>query len=619
MQSTCAAFVLLLCALATSTVVSAAARKSDYSARLVAGKENRDIFGDLLGYYIFAEAGAIVTPAPQWEIFLRNQKQTIREALPAKVASSHREKIKANGDTASISQTITVESSDTPHFARNSYLSWTTVSHPAGSAPVRGTKAVGANTDSRFVISDWVFPLPGRYNMLMNATMYWGAHAKWNVTVNVDHQPGRIVMTQFPAGYNGSAMTTEPQAQLEDLLGNPARSSSSIVTFTVLTGPTGYAVLGTASTYPDASGKVQLPNVILSQPGLYVVYLAAALTDGTTIRTATFSLTVQRALPTSIVIIQKSSGVTRAVFFTTPTYRITDQIGFSQDTRVNITLTLGLNNPSIVYQGQDTIGALSGVTSRVQTGFDFTFPGLAINLPGNYEIVATLYLDGDVFLQITHGVVMADMPTFDLPVPLEVNTIGVITLHGAQPQIQPLRIKMSNELECISSASDVATWPAEASTVTTERNVSFVPFASGTGKYVCLGVPTQSAYVPLLKLYEPAFNEPYPLDYTFEITGVSTCKSLTNTDEYLYRTAGWVTAKAERSYGCNLQPPVSGTIAPCDCFFILACSTFTDQSFTPPGLDIGMCVCCRGWVLAAACVSTAAFFVLIMYVIFVFV
>ncbi|CUG31617.1 transmembrane protein, putative [Bodo saltans] len=612
---------MIAIAVLCSSVEATKVFRSPYSARLVAGKENRDVFGDLLNYYIFAEAGAVVTPAPQWEIFLRGQKQTITEALPAKVASSHREKIKANGDTATISQTLTVEesNSDTKHFARKSYLSFTTISHPAGSAPVRGTTHLASNSDSRFVLSDWLFPLPGRYNMMMNATMYWGAQARFNVTVNVDHQPGRIVMTQYPVGYNGSAMTTEPQAQLEDLLGNPSRSDTCIVTFTVLTGPTGYLVQGTASTYPDDTGKVQLPNVILSQPGLYVVYLLAALTDGTTIRTSTFSFTVARALPTSIVIIQQATGVTRAVFFTSPIYRIRDQIGFSQDTRVNITLALGLNSPSVTYKGEDTIAVLEGVNSRTQTGFDFVFPALSINLPGNFEIVATLYLDGESFLQITFGLVVADLPTFNLPAPLEVNTVGVLTLYGSQPLIQPLYIKMSNEIGCTTSASDVATWPKESSTVITTRNVSFVPFSSGTNKYLCIGVPTQAAYIPLLLLYEPAFNEPYPLAYTFDITGVSTCQDLSNTDEYLYRTAGWTTATAGRAYGCFLTPPVSGTIAPCDCFFILSCTSFSDQSFTPPGLDIGMCVCCKGWVLVAACVSTAAFFALMMYVIYVFV
>lgn len=611
-------YVVLYVALFLLPSSDAAIERSPYTARLVAGKENRNVFGDLLNYYIFAEAGAVVTPVPQWEIFLRNQKQTIREALPAKVAAPRRERMKANGDTATISETITVEdsSSSTLHAARNSYLTWRTLSQPIGSPPVRGTKSVAANADSRFVLRDWVFPLPGRYNMLMNATLYWGASVRFNLTVNVDHQPGRIVMTQYPAGYNGSFLTTVPQAQLEDLLGSPARVSSPIVTFKVLSGPAGYVVRGTASTHPDATGKVQLSNVVLSEPGLYVVFLLAELTDNTTIQTSTFSLTVQRALPTSIVTLVPSSGVTRAVFFTTPTYRIRDQVGFSRDTRVNITVSLGLNNPSIVYQGQDTIAVLSGVTSRVQSGFDFTFPGLAINLPGNYELVATLYLDGESFLQVKHGVVMADLPTFTIPAALEVNTISIIVLLGAQPTRQPLYLKMSNEVACESSASDVATWPAEPNTVITSRNVSFVPFVSGKGKYLCIGIPSQTAFIPLLKLYEPAFNEPYPLDFTFEITGVSTCKTLTNTEEYLYRTAGWLTAQADRSYGCNLEPPVSGTIAPCDCFFILACSTFTDGSFTPPGLDIGMCVCCKGWVLALACASTAAFFTGLMYVIF---
>lgn len=608
-------FVCLECVL----VVPCSARlRSPYRPRLVGGKESRNAFGDLLGYYIFAEAGAVVTPAPQWEIFLGAQRQTIFENVAPRVAAPSRRRVRPlTNKTYTTSPSLSLKSNSlTLHNRRETIMTWSTISHPFGAPPVRGTRRVAATPNNRVSMTDWVFPIPGYYNMLMNVSLFWGAQTTFNVSLYVDPQPGRIVMRQFPAGYNGSFLTTAPQAQLEDLLGNPVRVSTPVVAFTVLNGPTGYRVLGTPSAFPDRTGLVRLSQVVLTLPGRYVVSLVARLTDNTTIQTPSFSLTVQRALPTNIIIITPPSGVTRAVFFTTPRYRIVDQVGFSQDSRVNMTIKIGLNEPSVVYSGQDTVAHMQGVLSRVQAGFDFVFPDVSIDLPGNYEVVATLYMDGEVLLETKSGLVLGDLPTFSVVDLVEVNTISRLLVMGSRPPTQPLYLKMSNELACQSSASDVALWGPEASPFVSQRNVSFVPFVSGRGKYLCIGVPSQTDFIPLLLNYEPAFNEPFPLQYTFEITGVSTCKTLTNTDVFLYRLAGWTTAATGRSYGCHLSPPVSGTIAPCDCFFILTCVEFRHSSFTPPELDIGLCVCCKGWVSIIAAVSTAGFFAGILYVIY---
>jgi hypothetical protein len=137
--------------------------------------------------------------------------------------------------------------------------------------------------------------------------------------------------------------------------------------------------------------------------------------------------------------------------------------------------------------------------------------------------------------------------------------------------------------------------------------------------YLCISVPSQTAYIPLLTYYLPAFNEPFPLDYTFSIVGVASCVKISPTDAYLYAKAGWTDVEVGRAYGCHLVPPVIGTISPCTCPVGLTCQSYAQDVFTPPGLDIGRCVCCQPWVLAIAGILGSAFYLGLLYLVYAYV
>ena len=558
---------------------------SNVKAVLQSGRNDTTDAGVFKNYYIYAEAGALVDPAPVFAL------QSTSTAGNVSTVVVYNETLLGLDPQAQSNMTVTV------------------LSHPPlGTTIITSPSVIYANAQNQFVVNNLVLPVAGRYNIrfVVNCKTL-NRSLTFNYTIPVNKQPQQVLVTQQPAGYNGSALSPEPQGQLADFLNSPVRTYTPNISLVVIAGPDGGVPEWDCVVSPNFDGAIRFPNCSLSQPGTYTWALRAHLTDGTFITSSFNILTVERAVPVGIVPITQIKGVTRAVFFAVPRYRIVDQLGWSIDKRTNLTLSIGVNNPTVTYQGQDTLAQFVGITSVTQTGFDFVFPGLSIDLPGTFQIVATLYLSGEFLMQSSYTIQLGDLPTFTANV-FQVNRQSNLTLYGFQPDTQPLFLVMSSDITCKTPASNVVQW-AKATNIITQQlfNIYFTPFVAGSKMYLCLQLPSQTDYVPLLQRYLPAFDEPYPLNYFLTIVGVDTCVPLTSQQAFYYNAANWTTAVQGRRYGCNLSPPVQGTIPPCACPIIYFCGKFTNEVFTPPGLDIGMCQCCKAPVLALACSLSCGF------------
>lgn len=591
-------------------------------ARLAGGRAVLDRFGDVINYVIFAEERAVVSPAPQFEVWQGGRKRSLVEEIIRVPRVRHPMRVRHRKNT-SISVTFTDtridpnQRTETVHVERFSYMSWFTLSTPRGAGSPHGTGRVQAAAQSAFVLRDLVFPLAGRYNLGFNATLYTGEKLRFNHTVIVDKQPQEVRLSTFPVGYNGTAMSPAPSAQLTDWLGNTIRTSTALIQLSVLSGPQGFELLGATRLQTTSDGTARFADAIPTLPGRYVFQFDALLSDKSVLNSVAFTVDIQKALPQRIVVLQNTFGIAGFRFFNQPAFSIRDAKGPSHDPRTNITVSLGLNLPSIRYEGLNTVGVLTGTTTAMPVNYTYAFTDLVIDLPGAYELNVVLGLDGDPYLVTTVRLSILDQPTFEATA-LQVNTIGSITIYGDRPDTDPVYLKLSVDERCLTTISDPVYWrrPANSDKV---RNISFVPYGSGDAVYVCMKLPTQTDYVPLVQNYVPRSNELYPRILTFAITTVSECQPLTSIQAYQYKLVGWESATSGRRYGCRLTPPASGTIPPCECPAILSCEGFRHRLFTPPNLDIGQCVCCKQSIMVAAGTVTAVFLATLLAVIYHFV
>lgn len=582
---------------------------------LTAGKPLVDKIGKKTTYHWYAEERAVVTPTPVLEIQdLKGNKLFLHDVFPALPKARESKKFAANGRTLTRTKTVVDPNWETPtaRVVRYSRLQWWVASKPAGAGDVAGQKIVEATEAHQFILPGMKFPLSGYYNVRFNVSRYNGGNWMWNQTIYVDKQPQKMTFESVPQGYNGTALDPAPEITLRDFVDNPIYTSTPLVTLVAMSVPDGATVAGSLQKRATL-GSASFKDIIVSLPGTYAFRFDALLSDGSTLRTIPFLVNVKKAIPVEIVLVQPPNAVTRFIMLQNPVYRIRDARGFVDDARCNLSVALGFNEPSVRYVGLSSLGKLWGTTKLGQTNYSFTFTDLMIDLPGTYEIEATLTLDGEVILTRVDRFQVADLPTWEVT-SLTVNTIGNVEFFGLRPNSDLVRVKLSSDDQCITDASDRVTWTREGPFVVA-RNISFVPYKEGI-VYFCMQLQSQKTYVPLLQRYLPSFNELFPLVYTFTITDVASCRPLDAIETILYQRAGWDTAQENRRYGCNLKPPASGTIPPCTCPAILACQEFRHKSFQPPNLNIGRCVCCKPWVMGVAGSCTALFLLGLLFVIY---
>lgn len=583
--------------------------------RLVSGGITARAFAEQV---FFGEERAPILPGLEFEV--RNRVGDVREALCGTVGI--------------------------PEQTKCSTLSWYPVSMPERAGGVKGKNtAIVANAGNRFVFPDLIFPEKGVYNILFNISMFNGIKFKYNRTFVVNPQPSQLVMALCkptgkkddgvqdlcPAGFNGTALNPFPRAQLRGPNDDAIRTQTPIVRLTVV-GGNSTPVIGELTARPNAFGVIQFPRVVPLLPGRVTFKMEAQLScpradppisnDPCFLETvpSLFVVDVKKALPSQIVALREVVGVARFLFAVQPLYTLVDAKGPTLDPRVNMSISLGFNQPSVQYDsGTEEFGVLatlSGKTFAKQNDdYTFVFNDLSINLPGSYDIMARLYYDGELLLTHAQRVTIEDPPTFEVSV-IKVNSISTLTLYGRRPKTSPIWVRLSSDADCASFASTSVRWAEESNPYQIARNVSMVPFAAGDKIYVCMQLPVQPKPVKLLQHYLARFDENFPVEYTLSIIDVPTCQALSPLDALRYRAAGWTTAEERRQYGCALTPPAAGTIPPCTCSLIHVCDEFRHSSFQPPGLNIGRCVCCREWVLAIAATVTAVFLSLVLFVIY---
>uniref|UniRef100_A0A7S1QJN2 Uncharacterized protein n=1 Tax=Neobodo designis TaxID=312471 RepID=A0A7S1QJN2_NEODS len=596
-------------------------------ARIADGLPIYDEFGSLKEYMIFAEENAPLTPVPKLEILNtelaedRDVRQKMVEIPHTPIGSPQFNRYKLRNAltvTKSASTTIDVfrSISRTPHFEKRSFMTWFVRSAPFGALSAVGPKQFYADDQSFFPLDGLRFRTAGRYEVVFNVSMITGTNFHFNRTIFVQRQPNSVIHATTVAGYNGSVFFPPPSAQLVDFTGAKVRTSTPTIEYVLEALPWLASIRGTLIQKADATGFATFTNMIPTLPGAYTFRLRAYLSDGSTLTTPSQQVIVARALPTRIIVRQSITGIARFQFFTQPIFSIEDSAGPSQDPRMNMSLSIAQNNPDFSYEGYNTIATLSGTTAVFPVNYRYTFSELSIDLPGNYEIRASLLLPTGATLSRAISLRINNPPTFEVVDTMVVNNPGIISLHGERPAVDRVVIMLALDEECSSPSSDQVVWPADENDGI--FNITIVPF-NAQPSYVCMAIPSHPNFAPLIQRYLPQYDELFPLVFTFSVQGVDECKPLSATAAAQYRSAGWETAAALRSYGCRLTPPVAGTIPACACPRPLTCDTLTHEKFNPPGLDIGQCVCCETWVLAVAGTITGLFFALVILVIFVYV
>lgn len=612
----------LLVAAALFAIAAPSVAAKAYTDRLVGGAPLFDSFGTFVQFYIFGEVAAPLTPAPVLELYtiFKQEKVILAERPHAAVATDRNLKLKQRGSGLTTTQTASQSLSETvnvgltptlqvPRFAR---LYWHVRKAPFGALSATGPQYWEANQNSQFTLTNLRFRSAGRYDVYFNTTLLTGEKVSFNRTITIQRQPTQIVHKTTVAGYNGSALFPAPTGQMQDFVGADVATSTVSVSLVFEASPTGSTIRGTLRKFTTSTGRVQFTDVICSIPGVYTFRLAALLSDGNTLTTASQAVTVERALPERIIMHTQVSGIARFHFYVQPLFSIVDAAGPSMDPRMNMTLAIVHNAPSLVYEGFDTFATLLGTTTVPPVNYRYVFTDVTVDLPGRYTIRASLSLPTGAIVAHDFAVIIGNPPTYEVPNAITVNTLGTVVLFGEKPQVSPVFIKLATDANCVFSSSDEIPWVGSSTALV--HNITIVPF-NQQPSYVCMRIPSQTSYAALLQNYLQQFAEPIPQIFTFSVLGVADCQPLTATQAFQYRVTGWREAEPLRRYGCALQPPVAGTVPPCSCPEVLVCKEYTHPRFTPPGLDIGQCVCCKPWVFAVSSIISGAFFIWILFVI----
>lgn len=664
-------------------------------AHLIGGKTLFDLDGSILKengetkYVIFAEERAVVSPTP--EIVIRNlddNKAIVPlQGSPATGPAAPDHPHKFNG-VKTITRSRTATESRTYGEWERSVLEWSVKSAPHNlNLNLGGPRRWVSNARQRFVLDGWIFPAPGTYEIAFNVTFFNRVrfykdaqgksvmeklldtqpptHFRWTWSIEVQRQPAFLVNGPAPFATNGSKWTPGPIAIAQSVLGGKVETSTVRVTLEFQAWPVGATWTGRLTKNTAENGQARFDDIIVSIPGKYTYRFTAVLSDGSSTRATSVLVDVLRAEPITLQRLTGGDGISRFHFYETLSFRIFDSVGADYDPRLNLTLTLSSNNPEYSYDGFDTRATLGGITSVKQnkTGYLFTFPGVSIDLPGVYELMATLPLPTSgrsLIHRFTVTIKEAPTWTFD-SVPLRQNRVARFSVHN---EFEPffgifasILFMLSTKADCSVQASDMIEWnntvlieqggvlttstttlPAttvllgvDGTTTTaappaapiTIRNFTLVPWYRGQGPnaalHVCMKIPCQPTFGPMVQRYLQQFDEGYPFTTQVDVIGFDECQPLTNTEAFQYQLLGWETAEGERSYGCALAFPAAGTIAPCSCPATLTCSEMSHDLFTPPWLNIGRCNCCAGWIMGVASIIIAVAFLIMMYVIYAYV
>ena len=611
-------------------LVDAARTGRPYTVKLVGGSVLNDEFGFFQGYYVYPEERAPIDPAPVYEyndIFTGKAVRLVPESEVVAVTTPAPTRRRQSKTKTKSLDPLTPAPATTrgPRVKtrtidpRRSTLTWHVGRAPFGALPVRGPKYWAANTQSRIVLTNLRFDTAGVYVVNFNLTTYLGVTFKYNQTYMVNRQPDVLKQGRLAQAYNGSAFAVPATASLLDFLGNPVFTSSPVITLEFQAFPNGTVFRGSLTKKATVQGTVSFSDVSVSLPGSYTYRIVALLSDGSKLSTTSFRIDVERALPARIVSNTVLTGVARFRLFNVPIFRTFDTLGPSYDSRMNMTLSISLNNPSVIYEGGNTEAAILGTASVVQdeVGYAYRFDDVAIDLPGTYQIEARLiFPNGAGTLALVRVVRILNAPTFAVYSRMIVNNIGVLSLYGERPKVNPVSIKLSSSPDCKREASDELPWPTalQRGNELDFVNMSVVPFIDGD-IYVCMRIPSQPTFAPLVKDYQPQFDELFPLIFTYKVGSVAECLATTALNSRLYAIGGWRDVAEGRRYGCRLTPPVSGTVPPCTCPTIYTCDPYRHPLFTPPNLDIGLCVCCATWIVGLAGTVGGLFMFAMLYVV----
>eukprot|EP00759_Apiculatamorpha_spiralis_P046423 PhF_6_TR42810/c0_g1_i1/m.64813 len=478
---------------------------------------------------------------------------------------------------------------------------------------VTGTRSIVGTSSNTFTIGRIVVNDPGRYNFRATAVIggFGGPPLVMNIVLIVRPLPRSASTTNTNLrAFNGTIMSPPPTFFIFDGTGTLAWSSTTRFELRIIQTTNDRGILYSSVITGVAEGGVLIfTNFRISDPGEYTVRLTATLVDGTTFQSnSDIQISVSQAVPKELRSLTNPNGNAWFIFPTFPVFAMYDEVGPSADIGAKIRIVITQDNPSIFYTTrQNNPTLILGTTSVPVTHHAFLFSNFSMDTPGQHTITATVTTSQNATLSVSVAVSCSPIPTFTIVGSnvLEVNRPARFVLSGSlSVPNSSASLKLSKDENCSPGFDNSLTipWPSAGIAI-------LIPSDAAEKAFLCLQIrPTRTLeWYSMMREYRQRFTENTPVSKQFSVAPTGECTPLTVIESARYVRNGWRTAEPTRRYGCHLQPPVGGTIAPCGCPVYLQCEEFRHGSFTPSGLDIGRCVCCAPWVLITAWVLGAMF------------
>ncbi|KAJ9469677.1 hypothetical protein DIPPA_00132 [Diplonema papillatum] len=324
---------------------------------------------------------------------------------------------------------------------------------------------------------------------------------------------------------------------------------------------------------------------------------------------------------------------------------------------ITATVTLSKSNARYLYNDPEggryrrnswsSLEGLENSTVESDTG-RIEMEDLWIDRSGSYSITADVTVSG-VSLSATESFDCYDPPGFLLPQAAEVNSRLSLVIRGTLPFGDAGVAVISGSPDCIGqNLTSPFYFPPEPSSydelynnteeallagesgvmypilIDEQHNVigwlmfvDMYPYDSSTKSYVCLAPNSISNWwVQLWVYYEQKHEEEIPVIKSFHIEPGGICSPLQERDAIDYQTANpplrWSGATTGRRYGCREDPPVNGSVPPCQCPARFVCK----DHFAEQGgyfINVGICECCALWYLITIIFSGGVVFMGIGY------
>jgi streptogramin lyase len=246
----------------------------------------------------------------------------------------------------------------------------TILSGPTG-ATIGGTTTATA-TAGLSTFSNVILTTPGEYVLQVS-----GGNLIPGDTETIDVVEPQLVVTSQPTSSVTAGASFPLTVQAQTAQGTVDTVASGTDTLTILSGPTGATIGGTA-TASDTSGVATFSGVILDTAGSYVLQV----TNGDMLPGDTETIVVDASTPTGLVILeQPPTSVVAGVGFGFEVTGTTDQFGNAATLTGSVTVAIGLNPGGSTLGGTLTVPVTDGVA---------TFSGLTLNKVGDpYTLVVT--------------------------------------------------------------------------------------------------------------------------------------------------------------------------------------------------------------------------------------